>query len=81
MAPEELCRFDPFVMVLDRRGAACAVRIAEVAFVVAHDEAAADAVVVAALLEFPQVVSVLGFVLEKRVHILDAVDVELTPAR
>src|SRR5262249_14156225 len=75
VAAEEFGGLDPLVMVLDGGLAFLVVGGAEVALAVAHDQDAADAVVVAALLQLLQILLVAGLVLEELVDVLDGGDV------
>ena len=74
VAAEELRPLDPAVVVLDRLLPLLLVGVAERALAVAHDEHAADAVVVRDLLQVLQVAVVLLLVLVELVDVLDGVD-------
>jgi hypothetical protein len=77
MATQKFGRLDPFVVILDRLGPFGIVRIAKIAFVVAHDEHAGDAEVVAALFQFRQITLIFGLIHEELIHVLDGIDSEI----
>src|SRR5215217_9332995 len=77
MATEILRSLDPLVVVLDRFGAFGIAGIAQVALIVAHDETALYAEVVAPLLEIFQISWVLGLIHEEDVNVFDAIDIEI----
>ena len=76
VAAEEFGGVGPLVVVLDRLLAFLLVGVAEPPLVVAHDQHAAHAEVVAALLHLGEVGLVGGLVLEELVDVLDGVDAE-----
>src|SRR5690606_20839119 len=76
MAAERGRGFDPFVVVLDRAGARGRVRIAEIAFAVAHDQQALDPFAGRAPLELREEGPVARLVEEELVDVLDRLDAE-----
>ena len=81
VAAEELRGFGPLVVVLDGLPAFGLVRVAQRAFVVAHDEQDAHALAVGALLELGEVGSVLRLVHEELVDEFDGLDTKFLPRR
>ena len=76
MTAEERRRLDPLVVVLDGTGTGPGVRVAEVAFTIAHEQQTSNAMVVAATLELAEPAAIGRFVHEEPVHILDGIDAE-----
>ena len=77
MAPQELGRLHPAVVVLHGLGPSRRVRISDGPLTVAHDEEALNAEGVAAGLQLGEIDPVPGPVLEEGIHVLHRSDVEL----
>jgi hypothetical protein len=74
MASQGLGGFDPLVVVFDGLLALCFIRLAKVAFVVAHDEDIGNALAAGDFLEFGDVGSVFRFVLPELIDVLNGID-------
>ncbi len=73
MASKKLRGVGPFAMVLHRSRDSLGIRIAQIAFVIAHDEQYSDPLAISSALELGEIASIPGPVLEELIDELDGV--------